>query len=89
MPDTRVPGRRCGSPRYDCSSDGRQVPLAYQCDGQPDCPNGEDEINCSKFPRLWDPLQSSDPVLDAPRNAIPNPLSRWSDALQFYDDGIH
>lgn len=58
MPDTRVPGRRCGSPRYDCSSDGRQVPLAYQCDGQPDCPNGEDEINCSKFPRLWDPLQS-------------------------------
>ncbi|VDM32229.1 unnamed protein product [Hydatigera taeniaeformis] len=45
---TRVPGRRCGSPRYDCSSDGRRVPLAYQCDGQPDCPNGEDEINCMR-----------------------------------------
>ncbi|KAL5960785.1 Basement membrane-specific heparan sulfate proteoglycan core protein [Taenia solium] len=45
---TRVPGRGCGSPRYDCSSDGSQVPLAYQCDGQPDCPNGEDEINCMR-----------------------------------------
>lgn len=27
----------------------RCIPLLWQCDGEHDCPNGEDEENCSGY----------------------------------------
>ncbi len=45
-----MPGETCGTAKYDCPrSGGMRIPVAYQCDGQPDCPNGEDEQSCSKL----------------------------------------
>lgn len=53
--DSRVPGKSCGRAHLNCSGNGSRIPFAYQCDGQPDCPSGEDEQNCSKW--CWTHVQ--------------------------------
>jgi len=33
---------------FSCGNNGRCIPLAWKCDHQNDCPNGEDEVGCNK-----------------------------------------
>uniref|UniRef100_A0A0K0EE50 Low-density lipoprotein receptor-related protein 2 n=1 Tax=Strongyloides stercoralis TaxID=6248 RepID=A0A0K0EE50_STRER len=37
----------CTENEFHCKSSNTCVPKSYQCDGDPQCPSGEDEINCS------------------------------------------
>lgn len=39
----------CTFTEFACVDNQQCIPKSYQCDGQPDCTNGSDEIGCCKF----------------------------------------
>ena len=46
-----VARQTCRSNQFRCSSSGRCIPMSWKCDGDNDCPNGEDEskyLRCRK-----------------------------------------
>jgi hypothetical protein len=38
----------CGPTEYRCPGEFRCLPEQWVCDGDPDCKEGTDELNCSK-----------------------------------------
>lgn len=45
---TRSPaGGQCKKSQFECSPNNC-VPVEWLCDGEPDCPNGEDEFACAR-----------------------------------------
>lgn len=38
----------CAVNQFTCESNGQCIPDSWKCDKQNDCPNGEDEVNCSE-----------------------------------------
>lgn len=37
---------KCEDDEYECGTSGVCVLAAWRCDGETDCPNGEDEMHC-------------------------------------------
>lgn len=39
----------CADSEFPCNENGTCIPLRWKCDGEPDCPNGEEELGCGKL----------------------------------------
>lgn len=44
---------KCPPRKWACPSNGQCIPDTYLCNGQPDCPDGADEKNCSMYFELF------------------------------------
>ena len=42
-------GSLCAINEFACSVRGPCIPLAFLCNGEGNCPNGEDETRCGKY----------------------------------------
>ena len=38
----------CGPDLFQCSTKEKCIPASWKCDGEKDCAEGEDEVNCRK-----------------------------------------
>jgi len=42
----------CGESEFECATSGRCIPASYVCDGDNDCGDASDEVDCSTAPPL-------------------------------------
>lgn len=52
--NTHTESKVCSSEEFTCrSGTGTCIPLAWMCDQNRDCPDGSDEMSCSKYHLLF------------------------------------